>query len=140
MNAITKPKHWTVNAKAPNGYKVARVREFFAVLKSDDKPAKWAVEFIDGKIVPAKSSVEAGEKGRDFRDKQKTKGVKVERPAAKKSSAKAPAKAKAPATRKPTAKDKANGRATKAAAPAPAKKTSPAKAPARRTSRAKVTK
>jgi hypothetical protein len=147
MNAITKPAHWTVGKKAPNGYTVARVREFFAVLKSDDKPAKWATEFINGKVVNAANSAEAGQKGRDFRDAQKEKGVKVERPAAKKAAAKAPAKtAKAtpakPAAKKPTAKDKANGRgAAKAPAKAPAKTVSPARSSrTRKTATARVAK
>jgi hypothetical protein len=133
MNAITKPAHWTVGNKTPDKkYTVARVREFFAVLKSEDKPTTWAVEFINGKVVKAESSVDAGAKGRDFRDAQKAKGAKVERPAAKKTAAKpaaktaakAPAKAPAkPAAKKPTAKDKVNGRATKAVSPARSSRT-----------------
>lgn len=136
MNAIAKPAHWTVGSKTKDGFTVARVREFFAVLKSDAKPTTWEVELITGKRIKAKSSAEAGEKGREYRDGQKAKGVKVERPARKapakkapaKSAAKAPAKkapAKAPA-KKATAKDKVNGRATKATSAArksPARKT-----------------
>lgn len=132
MSDMQKPAHWTVGAKK-DGWTVARVREFFAVVKSDDKPAKWAVELINGKRLTAESSTDAGEKGRKFRDEQKAKGVKVERKApAKKSAAKAPAKktAKAPAKKQSAAAKKSSRQ--------PAKKTTAAKAPARKTSRAKV--
>lgn len=130
-----KPATWTVGAKVEGGWTVVRVRSFFAVLKNDEKPAAWAFQTVDGKITKAKSSAEAGEKGRAYRDAQLAKGVKVERaprtakaPAKKapaKSAAKAPAK-KAPA-KKATAKDRVNGRGTSK----PAAKTSAPAAPAR---------
>ena len=97
-----KPATWTVGAKVEGGWTVVRVRQFFAVLKNDEKPAAWAFQTIDGKITKAKSSAEAGEKGRAYRDAQKAKGITVERaprkPAAKKSVPAAPAR-----TRKPRA-------------------------------------
>jgi hypothetical protein len=43
------------------------------------RPTEWAVETIDGKRQAAKTSAEAGEKGRAYRDKQKAKGVTVAR-------------------------------------------------------------
>jgi hypothetical protein len=123
-----KPATWTVGAKVEGGWTVVRVRQFFAVLKNDEKPAAWAFQTIDGKITKAKSSAEAGEKGRAYRDAQKAKGITVERAPRKPAAKKAPAKsaAKAPA-KKASAKDRANGRGTSKPA---AKKSVPA-APAR---------
>ena len=100
MSTITKPAHWTVGATTKDGFTVARVREFFAVLKSTDKPTRWEVELVTGKRLKAKTSAEAGEKGREFRDAQKAKGVKVTKT---KAPAKAPAK-KAPARKAPAKK------------------------------------
>jgi hypothetical protein len=107
MTAITKPAHWTVGTKTKDGFTVARVREFFAVLKSDDKPTRWETELITGKRLKAKTSAEAGAKGREFRDTQKAKGTKVARTTTAK---KAPAEKtaatakKAPARKAPAAK------------------------------------
>jgi len=104
----TRPAHWVIGETTKDGYTVVRVRAFFAVLKNDEKPAKWAVEFIDGKRKTAKTSSEAGQMGRDYRDAQTAKGVQVKRtrkaaeaPAKKAPAKKAPAKAPAKATRRP---------------------------------------
>ena len=97
----TKPNHWTVGSTTKDGFTVARVRQFFIVLKKqhDGKPTKWATELINGKRLKATSSVDAGVKGRAFRDEQKAKGVTVARaprtakaPAKKTTARKAPAK------------------------------------------------
>lgn len=76
----TKPNHWTAGTTTEDGWTVARVRPFFAVLKKqDEKDTTWAVELLDGKRLEADSSVDAGEKGRAYRDAQKAQGVTVER-------------------------------------------------------------
>ena len=94
----TKPATWTVGTTLKDGFTVARVRQFFAVLKKqDDKGTTWAVELIDGKRLKADSSVDAGVKGRAYRDAQKDKGVTVER-TRKATTAKAPAKTPAERT------------------------------------------
>jgi DNA-binding protein HU-beta len=104
MSTITKPEHWTVGAVTKDGFTVARVRQFFAVLKKGEgKETVWETELISGKRLKAKSSAEAGEKGRAYRDEQKAKGVTVARATAKKTAAKLPVK-KAPAKKTTTRK------------------------------------
>ena len=126
-----KPEHWTVGATTKDGWTVVRVRQFFAVLKkaSEGKPTEWAAETIEGKRLAAKSSGDAGEKGRTYRDAQQAKGVTVKRTRT------APAKKAAAPAKKAAAKKAAP--AKKAAT----KKASPAKATTRRvTARDKVNK
>lgn len=126
---LVRPDHWVVGKKKA-GWTVVRVRAFFAVLKGEkDGKTTWAMETITGKITPAKSSAEAGEKGRAYRDAQQAKGATVKRTSAPaKKAAAAPAKKaaapakKAAAKKATTAKAPAKTAAKKAAAEAPAAK------------------
>jgi pyruvate/2-oxoglutarate dehydrogenase complex dihydrolipoamide acyltransferase (E2) component len=121
---MVRPEHWVVG-NTKDGWTVVRVRSFFAVVKRTgaDGKTEWAAETITGKKLAAKTSGEAGEKGRAYRDEQEAKGAKVKRsPAAKKAPAKKAAATKAAPAKKAPAKKAA-------AKKAPAKKAPAKKAP-----------
>ena len=72
----TKPNHWTVGTttegrvhRRPGPPVLRRPQEVRTT-----SPRRWEVELIDGKRIKAKSSADAGEKGRAYRDAQQAKG------------------------------------------------------------------